>query len=146
MGPGEDLGICCSDGTQDVYPHHPEDLDMDWSDGGYRRTIADLYLISRYLQSNFSKILSIITDIKESGKEVTLCESWQVARCVLGNSFYRAGDHAMATTKYRKVSYPHIQYPNILFLFSAASTSPCCATPWAAPRTRRRSCELLPCL
>ena len=31
VGPGEDLGICCSDGTQDVYPHHPEDLDMDWS-------------------------------------------------------------------------------------------------------------------
>ena len=104
VGPGEDLGICCSDGTQDVYPHHPEDLDMDWSDGGYRRTIADLYLISRYLQSNFSKILSIITDIKESGKEVTLCESWQVARCAAGNSFYRAGDHAKATTKYRKVS------------------------------------------
>ena len=72
------------------------------------RTIADLNLISRYLQSNFSKILSIITDIKESGTEVTLCESWQVARCAAGNSFYRAGDHAKATTKYRKVSSPHI--------------------------------------
>ena len=39
VGPGEELGICCRDGTQDVYPHHPEDLDMDWSAGGYLRTI-----------------------------------------------------------------------------------------------------------
>ena len=31
-----------------------------------------------------------------------------MARCVAGNSFYRAGDHAMATTKYRKVSSPYL--------------------------------------
>ena len=28
--PGDDLGINSSDGTSDVYPHHPEDLDIDW--------------------------------------------------------------------------------------------------------------------
>ena len=72
VGPGEELGICCRDGTQDVYPHHPEDLDMDWSAGRYLRTISDNCYCFRYLQSNFSKILSIITDIKESGEEVTL--------------------------------------------------------------------------
>ena len=27
---GEDLGICSNDGTVDTYPHHPEDLEMDW--------------------------------------------------------------------------------------------------------------------
>ena len=27
---GEDMGINCSDGTSDTYPHHPEDLDIDW--------------------------------------------------------------------------------------------------------------------
>ena len=27
-----------------------------------------------------------------------------MARCAAGNSFYRTGDHAKATTKYRKVS------------------------------------------
>lgn len=27
---GEDYGISDNDGTADVYPHHPEDLDMDW--------------------------------------------------------------------------------------------------------------------
>ena len=49
--PGEDLGINCTDGTSDVYPHHPEDLDIDW-----------------YLQSNFPVILEIVTNIKESGE------------------------------------------------------------------------------
>ena len=42
-----------------------------------------------------------------------------MARCVAGNSFYRAGDHAMATTKYRKVSSPYlcsIRSANILFI------------------------------
>ena len=47
---GEDLGINCSDGTSDTYPHHPEDLDMDW-----------------YLQTNFPVILEIVTNIKDSG-------------------------------------------------------------------------------
>ena len=28
--PGEDLGICSKDDTLDTYPHHPEDLDLDW--------------------------------------------------------------------------------------------------------------------
>ena len=65
---GEDLGISCTDGTSDVYPHHPEDLDIDW-----------------YLQTNFPVILEIVTNIKESG-----------------NTFYRAGDHQSATTKYKK--------------------------------------------
>ena len=31
-----------------------------------------------------------------------------MARCAAGNSFYRAGDHAKATTKYRKVSWSAI--------------------------------------
>jgi len=66
--PGDDLGINSSDGTSDVYPHHPEDLDIDW-----------------YLQGNFSKILEIITNIKESG-----------------NHFYKEGSYAVATGKYKK--------------------------------------------
>jgi len=65
---GDDLGVNVNDGTPDKYPHHPEDLDLDW-----------------YLQSNFPKILEIITNIKESG-----------------NIFYRAGDHVKATGKYKK--------------------------------------------
>ena len=51
LQPGADLGIACSDGTPDTYPHHPEDLDLDW-----------------YLQSNFPVILQIISNIKESGR------------------------------------------------------------------------------
>jgi len=47
---GEPLGICEDDGTPDVHPHHPEDLDIDW-----------------FLQTNFEKILDILKDIKESG-------------------------------------------------------------------------------
>ena len=27
---GEDLGVYVDDGTPDKYPHHPEDLDLDW--------------------------------------------------------------------------------------------------------------------
>ena len=52
LKPGDDLGINCTDGTSDIYPHHPEDLDMDW-----------------YLQTNFPIILEIITNIKDSGFE-----------------------------------------------------------------------------
>jgi len=40
---------------------------------------------SRYLQGNFSKILEIITNIKESG-----------------NHFYKEGSYAVATGKYKK--------------------------------------------
>ena len=28
--PGQPWGFCESDGTPDVHPHHPEDLDLDW--------------------------------------------------------------------------------------------------------------------
>ncbi|XP_023328784.1 peptidyl-prolyl cis-trans isomerase H, partial [Eurytemora carolleeae] len=66
--PDQDQGICENDGTPDVYPHHPEDLELDW-----------------YLQSNFSTILNILKDIKESG-----------------NIYYRKGDHVAATRKYKK--------------------------------------------
>ena len=45
-----ELGICENDGTPDVYPHHPEDVEMDW-----------------FLQTNFQPILSMLKDIKESG-------------------------------------------------------------------------------
>jgi len=48
--PGEELGICENDGTPDKFPHHPEDLDVDW-----------------YLSENFEEILAIVTRIKESG-------------------------------------------------------------------------------
>ena len=48
--PGEDLGVCENDGTEDKFPHHPEDLDEDW-----------------YLAENFDKILEICKRIKESG-------------------------------------------------------------------------------
>ena len=30
LAPGEDFGINCKDGTPDIYPHHPEDMDIDW--------------------------------------------------------------------------------------------------------------------
>merc|ERR1712241_436994 len=50
LKPGDDLGINCTDGTSDIYPHHPEDLDLDW-----------------YLQTNFPIILEIVTNIKDSG-------------------------------------------------------------------------------
>jgi len=66
--PGNPLGVCEDDGTPDKYPHHPEDLDLDW-----------------YLATNFSRVLEITSDIKESG-----------------NVFYRKGDHQTATRKYRK--------------------------------------------
>jgi len=68
LSPGQNWGINEDDGTPDKYPHHPEDLDLDW-----------------YLQSNFSKLLTIMKDIKESG-----------------NIFYRKGDHVVATRKYKK--------------------------------------------
>ena len=81
------LGICENDGTPDVYPHHPEDLELDW-----------------YLQTNFSTILIILKDIKESG-----------------NIYYR------------KVIYPlhFIYYRNpikvyILYNFSLALKPICC--------------------
>jgi len=66
--PGQPWGFCESDGTPDTHPHHPEDLDLDW-----------------YLATNFSRILKIVTDIKESG-----------------NIYYKKGDHLTATRKYRK--------------------------------------------
>jgi len=66
--PGQPLGVCEDDGTSDKYPHHPEDLDLDW-----------------YLSSNFSRLLEITSDIKESG-----------------NVYYRKGDHQNATRKYKK--------------------------------------------
>ena len=47
---GADFGVCANDGTEDVYPHHPGDLDLDW-----------------YLMSNFKKVLEIINNIKASG-------------------------------------------------------------------------------
>merc|ERR1719154_111096 len=50
--PGEDLGICSQDDTLDTYPHHPEDLDLDWDK-------AD----------NFDAAIDIIRCIKESGNE-----------------------------------------------------------------------------
>ena len=39
-----------NDGTEDTFPHHPDDLDLDWN-----------------LQSNFSQILDIIGKIKNAG-------------------------------------------------------------------------------
>jgi len=46
----QDLGICANDGTQDTYPHHPEDLDIDWDK-----------------TENFDHVLQIIRNIKDSG-------------------------------------------------------------------------------
>lgn len=66
--PGEDWGISVKDGTDDVYPHHPEDLEIDW-----------------YLAANFPKLISIITDIKNSG-----------------NHFYKNKDTSKAIIKYKK--------------------------------------------
>lgn len=39
-----------NDGTEDTFPHHPDDLDLDWN-----------------LQSNFTQILDIIGKIKNAG-------------------------------------------------------------------------------
>lgn len=47
---GEDLGLYEKDGTEDVFPFHPEDLELDW-----------------YLQENFAPILDIIMKIKDAG-------------------------------------------------------------------------------
>jgi len=58
----EETGICESDGTQDVYPFHPEDLDLDW-----------------YLVANFNPILSIVKDIKASGNHFFLRNEWPTA-------------------------------------------------------------------
>ena len=81
--PGQPWGFCESDGTPDVHPHHPEDLDLDWC---YQHLKSSLLLfLFRYLASNFTKILEIVTDIKESG-----------------NVYYKQGDHVTATRKYRK--------------------------------------------
>lgn len=30
IGAGQELGVNCADGTPDQYPHHPEDLELDW--------------------------------------------------------------------------------------------------------------------
>jgi len=50
--PGDDLGISSKDGTVDTYPHHPEDLEMDWDKA-----------------ANFDAVLEIIRCIKESGND-----------------------------------------------------------------------------
>ena len=47
---GEDFGLGEKDGTEDVYPFHPEDLDLDW-----------------YLVENFSRVLDVISKIKAAG-------------------------------------------------------------------------------
>ena len=44
-----------------------------------------MIFVCRYLATNFSRILEIMTDIKESG-----------------NTYYKRGDHTAATRKYRK--------------------------------------------
>ena len=44
-----------------------------------------MIFVCRYLATNFSRILEIMTDIKESG-----------------NVYYKRGDHTAATRKYRK--------------------------------------------
>ena len=84
--PGQPWGFCESDGTPDVHPHHPEDLDLDWCVHSSRLLASDFYdFVCRYLATNFSRILEIMTDIKESG-----------------NVYYKRGDHTAATRKYRK--------------------------------------------
>ena len=50
LAPGEDFGLHEKDGTDDVFPFHPEDLELDW-----------------YLKENFPKILDIVTTIKSAG-------------------------------------------------------------------------------
>jgi len=67
-----DFGLTENDGTEDIYPYHPDDYD-----GG----AEDFW----YLQSNFTKILDIITKIKNAG-----------------NTFYKAKDYKKAILKYRK--------------------------------------------
>ena len=81
--PGQPWGFCESDGTPDVHPHHPEDLDLDWCSRHLKSSL--LIFLFRYLASNFTRILEIVTDIKESG-----------------NIYYKQGDHVTATRKYRK--------------------------------------------
>jgi len=67
-----DFGLTENDGTEDIYPYHPDDYD-----GG----AEDFW----FLQDNFAKILEIITKIKDAG-----------------NTFYRAKDCKKAIKKYRK--------------------------------------------
>jgi len=67
-----DFGLTENDGTEDIYPYHPDDYD-----GG----AEDFW----FLQDNFAKILEIITKIKDAG-----------------NTFYRAKDYKKAIKKYRK--------------------------------------------
>jgi peptidyl-prolyl isomerase D len=46
-----DFGLGDNDGTEDVFPHHPDDLEgVDW-----------------FLQENFSKVLDVVTKIKSAG-------------------------------------------------------------------------------
>jgi len=66
-----DFGLTEKDGTEDVFPHHPDDLDAE----------DDFW----FLQNNFSKILDIITKIKNAG-----------------NHFYKAKEYKKAIQKYRK--------------------------------------------
>ena len=46
---------------------------------------STIFVLFRYLATNFSRILEIVTDIKESG-----------------NVYYKRGEHVTATRKYRK--------------------------------------------
>jgi hypothetical protein len=45
-----DFGLYDNDGSEDVFPNHPDDLELDW-----------------FLQENFSKVLDIATKIKNAG-------------------------------------------------------------------------------
>jgi hypothetical protein len=64
-------GICANDGSPDCYPHHPEDLEMDW-----------------YLQSNFPALLTIINYIKEAGN-IFYRQVGNIFYRQVGNIFYR---------------------------------------------------------
>ena len=45
-----DFGLYDLDGSEDVFPNHPDDLDLDW-----------------FLQENFDKVLDMATKIKSAG-------------------------------------------------------------------------------
>ena len=94
---GGQLGICEDDGTEDVFPFHPEDVDMDW----YAcRTSSDMITLMiakiknyRYLVENFPKVLDMVNKIKSSG-----------------NHHFKKKDLRTAARKYRKA----LKYINLL--------------------------------
>ena len=45
-----DFGLYDNDGTEDVFPNHPDDLELDW-----------------FLQENFSKVLEMVIKMKNAG-------------------------------------------------------------------------------